>query len=98
MRKLFTILYYGFARHLPKSNRPILGKFAKDLTNLAGKNIVFNGVHLKGTGGGSGIPGISFQDAGGVEKIVFKSCIISDLFIYIAQYFFIIALCVEHAI
>jgi maltose O-acetyltransferase len=29
MRKLFTILYYGFARHLPKSNRPILGKFAQ---------------------------------------------------------------------
>lgn len=29
MRKIWLILYYGFARHLPKSNRPLLGKFAK---------------------------------------------------------------------
>lgn len=29
MRKFWLVLYYGFARHLPKSNRPVLGKFAK---------------------------------------------------------------------
>lgn len=29
MRKLFTIIYYGFARHLPKSTMPVFGKFAK---------------------------------------------------------------------
>lgn len=29
MRKFWLIIYYGFARHLPKSNRPVLGKFAK---------------------------------------------------------------------
>ena len=29
MRKLFIILYYGFAIYLPKSNRPVLGKYAK---------------------------------------------------------------------
>ena len=29
MRKIFSILYYGFAIYLPKSNRPVLGKFAK---------------------------------------------------------------------
>lgn len=28
MRKFWLILYYGFARNLPKSNRPILGRFA----------------------------------------------------------------------
>lgn len=27
MRKFWLIIYYGFARHLPKSNRPVLGKF-----------------------------------------------------------------------
>ena len=46
--------------------------------NLAAKNIEFNGVHLKGTGGGAGIPGISFQDGGNIEKLSFKSCVISD--------------------
>ena len=52
---------------------------AKDVSgNLAAKNIEFNGVHLKGTGGGPGIPGISFQDGGNIEKLVFKSCEISD--------------------
>ena len=52
---------------------------AKDISgNIAAKKVVFNGVHLKGTGGGAGIPGITFQDAGGVEELVFKSCVISD--------------------
>ena len=52
---------------------------SKDVAgNLAAKNIVFNGVHLKGTGGGPGIPGISFQDGGNIEKLVFKSCVLSD--------------------
>jgi maltose O-acetyltransferase len=39
MRKIFTILYYGFARHLPKSNRPILGKFAKWLRHQCAKHM-----------------------------------------------------------
>ncbi len=29
MRTFWLILYYGFARHLPKSNRSVLGKFAQ---------------------------------------------------------------------
>ncbi len=29
MRKFYSILYYGFARHLPKSTFPIIGKFTK---------------------------------------------------------------------
>ena len=29
MRKLYLILYYGFARFLPKSTTPILGKIGK---------------------------------------------------------------------
>lgn len=37
MRKLFTILYYGFAIYLPKSNRPVLGKFAKWLRHQCSK-------------------------------------------------------------
>ena len=27
MRKFWLIVYYGFAKHLPKSNRGLLGKF-----------------------------------------------------------------------
>ena len=53
---------------------------AKDVAgNLAAANIVFNGVHLKGTGGGGGIPGVFFQDGGGIETITFKSCVVSDM-------------------
>ena len=60
-------------------NPEALINVAKDVAgNLAAKNIEFNGVHLKGTGGGAGIPGISFQDGGNIEKLVFKSCVISD--------------------
>ena len=29
MRKFYLILYYGFARYLPKSNRPLVGRFAQ---------------------------------------------------------------------
>ena len=39
MRKLFTILYYGFAIYLPKSNRPVLGKFAKWLRHQCAKHM-----------------------------------------------------------
>ena len=53
---------------------------AKDISgNLAAKSIVFNGVHLKGTGGGAGIPGVFFQDGGNVETLTFTSCTISDM-------------------
>ncbi|MBQ3001656.1 MAG: N-acetylmuramoyl-L-alanine amidase, partial [Bacilli bacterium] len=55
-------------------------KVAKDVAgNLAAKKIVFNGVHLQGTGGGPGIPGVFFQDGGGIEEIAFLSCKISDM-------------------
>ena len=47
--------------------------------NLAAKNIEFNGVHLKGNGGGPGIPGVYFQDGGSIESLVFKSCEVSDM-------------------
>ena len=61
------------------STEEALINVAKDVSgNLAAQSIVFNGVHLKGTGGGGGIPGISFQDGGSVEYLEFTSCIISD--------------------
>ena len=60
---------------------------AKDVAgNIAAKNIVFNGVHLKGTGGGAGIPGVFFQDGGNVETLTFKSCVISDMNTFIKFY------------
>lgn len=31
MRKLYLLLYYGFARFLPKSTTPIIGKLAKEI-------------------------------------------------------------------
>lgn len=37
MKSFWLILYYGFARHLPKSNRPILGKFAAWLRCVCAK-------------------------------------------------------------
>ena len=53
---------------------------AKDVAgNIAAKNVVFNGVHLKGTGGGGGIPGVFFQDGGNIETLKFKSCVVSDM-------------------
>ena len=39
MRKFYIILYYGFARHLPKSNRGVLGKFAKWLRHQCAKHM-----------------------------------------------------------
>lgn len=39
MRTFWLILYYGFARHLPKSNRPILGKFAQWLRYQCAKHL-----------------------------------------------------------
>ena len=60
-------------------NPEALINVAKDNAgNLSGKNIEFNGVHLKGTGGGAGVPGICFQDGGNMQTLVFRSSIISD--------------------
>lgn len=39
MRKFWVIIYYGFARHLPKSNRGLLGKFAKWLRHQCAKHM-----------------------------------------------------------
>lgn len=39
MRKFYTILYYGFARHLPKSNRGLFGKFAKWIRHQCAKHM-----------------------------------------------------------
>jgi maltose O-acetyltransferase len=39
MRKFWLILYYGFARHLPKSNRPVFGRFAKWLRAQCAKHL-----------------------------------------------------------
>ena len=53
---------------------------AKDVAgNIAAANVVFNGVHLKGTGGGGGVPGVFFQDGGNIETLTFKSCVVSDM-------------------
>ena len=53
---------------------------AKDIAgNLAAKEIIFDGVHLKGTGGGAGIPGVFFQDGGNIKYLEFKSCVVSDM-------------------
>ena len=77
-----TVKIYGPNLNLPadaEKNPEALINIAKDKAgNLSGKEIEFNGVHLKGTGGGAGIPGICFQDGGNIEKLVFKSCEISD--------------------
>lgn len=39
MKKFWLIVYYGFARHLPKSNRPVLGKFAKWLRGKCAQHL-----------------------------------------------------------
>lgn len=39
MRKIWSIIYYGFARHLPKSTMPVLGKFAKWLRHQCAKHM-----------------------------------------------------------
>lgn len=39
MRIFWLIVYYGFARHLPKSNRPVLGKFGGWLRAKCAKHL-----------------------------------------------------------
>lgn len=39
MRKFWLIIYYGFAIYLPKSNRPVLGKFAQWLRYRCAKHL-----------------------------------------------------------
>ena len=39
MRTLYLILYYGFARHLPKSTMPVFGKMAKWLRARYAKHL-----------------------------------------------------------
>ncbi len=39
MRTLWLIFYYGFARKLPKSTMPILGKWAQRLRNLCAHHL-----------------------------------------------------------
>ena len=72
----------------PNANLPVsqfseneaLIAVSKDVAgNIAAANIVFNGVHLKGTGGGGGISGVFFQDGGNIETLTFKSCVVSDM-------------------
>ena len=72
----------------PNANLPVsefgtgeaLINVKKDIAgNIAAANLVFNGVHLKGTGGGDGISGVFFQDGGGIETVTFKSCVVSDM-------------------
>ena len=40
MRTFWLILYYGFARHLPKSNRPFLGRFAQRLRYQCARHLL----------------------------------------------------------
>lgn len=39
MRKFWLFVYYGFARYLPKSNRPVLGRFAQWLRWQCAKHL-----------------------------------------------------------
>lgn len=39
MRKFWLIVYYGFARHLPKSNRLVFGKFGKWLRGKCARHL-----------------------------------------------------------
>lgn len=39
MRTFWLILYYGLAKHLPKSTAPILGKMAKSLRAACAKHL-----------------------------------------------------------
>lgn len=39
MRKLWLLIYYGFAKHLPKSGTPIFGGFATWLRAKCGKHL-----------------------------------------------------------
>lgn len=42
MRKFWSIIYYGFARHLPKSTAPIFGKMARALRRSCAKHLFAN--------------------------------------------------------
>lgn len=39
MRKFWLILYYGFARHLPKSTVPVMGKFGRWLRGKCARHL-----------------------------------------------------------
>lgn len=39
MRTFWMVVYYGFAKHLPKSNRPVLGRFAQWLRWQCAKHL-----------------------------------------------------------
>lgn len=39
MKTFWLILYYGFAKHLPKSTMPIIGKWAKRLRRACAKHL-----------------------------------------------------------
>ncbi len=39
MKKIYLILYYAFAKHLPKSTNPIIGKMAKEIRRCLGERI-----------------------------------------------------------
>lgn len=39
MRKFWLIVYYGFARWLPKSNRPVLGQLGGRLRNQCAQHL-----------------------------------------------------------
>ena len=39
MKKIYLFLYYGFARHLPKSTSPVLGKIAMKIRSLLCKRL-----------------------------------------------------------
>lgn len=42
MRKFWLVVYYGFARHLPKSAMPVFGKFAQWLRYRCAKHLFAN--------------------------------------------------------
>lgn len=62
-----------------QGNSEALINVTAGVVKLASKNIVFNGVHLKGTGGGAGVGGVYFEDGGNAGNVTFKSCVISDM-------------------
>ncbi len=39
MKKLYLLLYYGFAKHLPKSTMPIIGKWAMHLRYFCARHL-----------------------------------------------------------
>ncbi len=61
-----------------KAEEAVVNVTADVAGNLAAQNIEFNGVHIKGAGGGAGIPGVSFQYGSKIETLTFKSCVLSD--------------------